>query len=328
MGLGNFLKKATGIQAYQDRKEAHRINEDAELRYSKAKEKTEQLKKQLNIIINDFGKVRLETLKSTVGYFIKALNEINQKSKISQYETLESINIEPHTIEEFKTLDMNASQILKTTLASSAIGAVALTGVPSVVGLSVSALATASTGTAISTLSGAAASNAILAWLGGGSLAAGGGGMATGTIVLGTLTYGATAGLAVLAAGFIASAHYSKKLTEATEREKNVSIEIKNMEKSWIEMDGIIKRINELNELTVNLSKRAINEIIYFDPLIPDYDIDDIYHVESFQKLALLIKAIAEVSKVPVFENSGKLSKESASIQYKVKKILENEITN
>lgn len=43
---------------------------------------------------------------------------------------------------------------------------------------------TASTGTAISTLSGAAASNAALAWLGGGALAAGGGGTAAGGAIL------------------------------------------------------------------------------------------------------------------------------------------------
>ncbi|MGW4635956.1 hypothetical protein [Nocardia sp. NPDC004415] len=43
---------------------------------------------------------------------------------------------------------------------------------------------TASTGTAISTLSGAAASQAALAWLGGGALAAGGGGTAAGTTLL------------------------------------------------------------------------------------------------------------------------------------------------
>ena len=42
----------------------------------------------------------------------------------------------------------------------------------------------ASTGTAISTLSGAAATNAALAWLGGGALAAGGGGMAAGEAFL------------------------------------------------------------------------------------------------------------------------------------------------
>ena len=43
---------------------------------------------------------------------------------------------------------------------------------------------TASTGTAISTLSGAAAQNAALAWLGGGALSAGGGGMAAGHALL------------------------------------------------------------------------------------------------------------------------------------------------
>lgn len=42
----------------------------------------------------------------------------------------------------------------------------------------------ASTGTAISALSGAAATNAALAWLGGGALAAGGGGMAAGNFLL------------------------------------------------------------------------------------------------------------------------------------------------
>jgi len=42
---------------------------------------------------------------------------------------------------------------------------------------------TASTGTAISALSGAAAESAALAWLGGGTLAAGGGGMTAGRSV-------------------------------------------------------------------------------------------------------------------------------------------------
>lgn len=54
----------------------------------------------------------------------------------------------------------------------------------------VMALGTASTGTAISTLSGAAATNAILAALGGGAVAAGGGGVALGTTVLGVTTLG------------------------------------------------------------------------------------------------------------------------------------------
>ena len=51
----------------------------------------------------------------------------------------------------------------------------------------VATVGTASTGTAISSLSGVAATNATLAWLGGGTLAAGGLGMAGGAIVLGAI---------------------------------------------------------------------------------------------------------------------------------------------
>jgi membrane protein implicated in regulation of membrane protease activity len=49
----------------------------------------------------------------------------------------------------------------------------------------VASLGSASTGTAISTLAGAAASNATLAWFGGGAIAAGGAGMSGGSVVLG-----------------------------------------------------------------------------------------------------------------------------------------------
>lgn len=49
----------------------------------------------------------------------------------------------------------------------------------------VSAIGTASTGTAIGTLSGVAATNATLAWFGGGAVAAGGAGMSGGMLVLG-----------------------------------------------------------------------------------------------------------------------------------------------
>lgn len=65
-------------------------------------------------------------------------------------------------------------------IAGAGLGAGAAAGVFA----AVSATATASTGTAIASLSGAAASSATMAWLGGGSLAAGGLGVAGGTMVL------------------------------------------------------------------------------------------------------------------------------------------------
>ncbi len=73
------------------------------------------------------------------------------------------------------------------------LGGTAIAGVASYGMFSlISACCVSSTGTAISTLSGAAATNATLAWLGGGSVAAGGGGVALGSVV-------ATGGAAVIA---------------------------------------------------------------------------------------------------------------------------------
>lgn len=69
-------------------------------------------------------------------------------------------------------------------LQGSAIGGLAALGSWTLVSL----FGTASTGTAISTLSGAAAYNATLAWFGGGAVAFGGGGMAAGAMTLVDIT--------------------------------------------------------------------------------------------------------------------------------------------
>ncbi|QBK77605.1 hypothetical protein QK342_15290 [Myroides odoratimimus] len=89
----------------------------------------------------------------------------------------------------------------------------------------VMALGTASTGTAISTLSGVAATNATLAALGGGPLAAGGGGMALGATVLGA----ATLGVGLLVGGVIFSltgSAISGKAEKAMEQMKENEVKI------------------------------------------------------------------------------------------------------
>lgn len=83
-------------------------------------------------------------------------------------------------------------------IAVAALGPTAAMGIATTFGI-------ASTGTAISTLSGAAATNAALAWLGGGVLAAGGGGMAAGNAFLalaGPVGW-AIAGVALVGSGFL-----------------------------------------------------------------------------------------------------------------------------
>lgn len=118
----------------------------------------------------------------------------------------------------------------------------------------------ASTGTAISTLSGAAATNAALAWLGGGALAAGGGGMAAGEAFLtlaGPVGW-AIAGVTLLASGlFMIKTKSDKKhiediFTLISERD------IKSYELAIVELNERISRMKDeakkLFEASVSIS--------------------------------------------------------------------------
>lgn len=99
----------------------------------------------------------------------------------------------------------------------------------------VAALGTASTGTAISTLSGVAAYNATLAALGGGAIAAGGGGMAAGAAVLG----GAAAGVGLLVGGVIVNFVGRDLAKNATELEEQVNEEKKSVDRACSLLDDI-----------------------------------------------------------------------------------------
>lgn len=140
-------------------------------------------------------------------------------------------------------------------VAVAALGPTAAMGIATTFGV-------ASTGTAISALSGAAATNAALAWLGGGALAVGGGGMAAGEAFLalaGPVGW-AIAGVALLGSGlFIWKAKSDKQRLEMvftliSERDT------KSYELAVVELSERIYRIQE----EADLLDAAINKIQTF----------------------------------------------------------------
>lgn len=104
---------------------------------------------------------------------------------------------------------------------------------------------TASTGTAIASLSGAAATNAALAWLGGGALAAGGGGIAAGNAFLALAgPIGWAIGGGALAVGGVFTA---KKNKEIAEKAQNAAYEIG---KQTAALRKTVSEIDKIKELT------------------------------------------------------------------------------
>ncbi len=332
-GFTKIAKVVSGVQAYQDRKEANAIKASSEELYNHWKKEYEGVGKSVNGSIANLREVRSNCL-NTRGRFLSCLKDLKQKNKDKSYEMLDEIEIPREVLNELGSLEMSASAILGGTVTTGVLGTAAALGVmqatPLAVTGAVGALASASTGTAISSLSGVAASNAILAWLGGGSIASGGGGIAAGAATLATITTAATAvatgGVAIASAGIIASRYWSKKLTDAKEHEKAVSIEVEKLKNGIALWQSLQQRADELKEVTLEVESKAIRALNLLEPLVPDFESDLDFYKRSFQQCGLFIKALRELVNVPLTDAQGNMTLESEQIIQKTHTLLNSEL--
>ena len=310
----------------QDRREAKEIKTISQEYVEAAEALTEQRRIELNDRIEEFGALRLQALGDTLGRFLIILEKLKQRNKEKEYELLDGLGIDTKTLDAMGALDMTVSESLKVTATTGALGVAAVLGTPALVTGAVTAFATASTGTAISTLSGAAASNAVLAWLGGGSIAAGGGGMAAGSVVLVGITAGATAGVALLSAGLLTSTHYARKLTDAKTYQKDVALGVANLENAWLTMDAVGDRVDELSDVTEELRIRTVAKLDQLEALVPTFDAKNQEDATVFNQVGRLVKTMVELAQVPLLGDQGELTEESMTMTVRVKKVLNTEV--
>ena len=187
------------------------------------------------------------------------INKLANKPK--EFETkLEAIDVE---IQNFEDKQIAISQSIKE--AELASGSTAATASLSALGVTVATLGptaamgvattfgVASTGTAISSLTGAAANSAALAWLGGGSVATGGGGVAAGNAFLalaGPVGWG-IAGVMLTAsvgAGVVANRKNEEVAREAIEEQKKVELLARQLKEKVIEVTELIELTEKQTE--------------------------------------------------------------------------------
>jgi hypothetical protein len=187
------------------------------------------------------------------------INKLANKPK--EFETkLEAIDVE---IQNFEDKQIAISQSIKE--AELASGSTAATASLSALGVTVATLGptaamgvattfgVASTGTAISSLSGAAANSAALAWLGGGSVAAGGGGVAAGNAFLalaGPVGWGIAGAMltASIGAGVVANRKNEEVAKEAMEEQKKVELLARQLKEKVIEVTELIELTEKQTE--------------------------------------------------------------------------------
>ena len=133
-------------------------------------------------------------------------------------------------------------------------GAAIVSVAPSVAMWVATTFGTASTGVAISSLSGAAATNAALAWLGGGAVAAGGGGVAAGHAFLalaGPIGW-TIAGASILTSVVLFSTNkmkmYDKKKEEIEAVKENTALVKKTAADIQVLLNEVIELRNALNQ--------------------------------------------------------------------------------
>ena len=317
-GAVKIGKTVSGVQAYQDGKAAKQEKAEADEIKAYIESENERRREESNKILDTFGRVRLDALHETVGKFIIYLDLIKKKAKVKEYELMTSINITPEQVKELETVNMNASTALKTLAVSGGNAIAVVMGVPALV----TQFAAASTGTAIASLHGAAATNAVFAWLGGGSIASGGMGVAGGIAVLGTLT----GVVALVSASVVATAYFAKKHTEATQYLADMKELKAKMELGWTVLENVNKRAHELQEVTLQLKERCMQGLDQLADIMIGFDAQNMEHIKVFQQTAILIKSMSELAQVPVMDEDGNVSEMSGVVKGKVLNVLNNQL--
>ncbi|ASI76027.1 hypothetical protein LKM01_24355 [Bacillus pacificus] len=212
----------SGIRGGLKMKEA---NETMQLADACHKENVARFEKQSIKTSEYMDKVGQEELKilNSFDTFIQVFEKIHNKPQFKKFNK-DGIELPQYNAEELEKVSVGAGLLLGG-IGGAAVGTAGGFAAAGATTAAVMALGTASTGTAIASLSGVAATNAALAALGGGAIAAGGGGMALGSAVLG----GATLGVGLLVGGIIfniTGSSLSNKADEAWGQMKKAKGEI------------------------------------------------------------------------------------------------------
>lgn len=245
-------KKA--YDGHQTKKEAKDIAERAGSYYEKTKQEFDDKNQQVSIALETLGQFELKIGSDMNEFQIIASELLNQLSTAKNSEL--KINLPEHRLNKIADLSMSAATYLKGLAGGAAVGAAASFAMYS----GVIAFAAASTGTPIAALSGAAAYNATMAAIGGGSIAAGGWGMAAAPYVLG----GAAMAPILAVAGYLYNRQAEKALQNAEEfRDKAYQA----AHKMNLANKHLVKVTSEVENLTKELERIYVVFSEYFEQL-------------------------------------------------------------
>ncbi|RHW21292.1 chemotaxis protein [Pseudomonas jilinensis] len=208
-----------GYDGYQKHSEADEIVKSAQHRYDRKKSIFDDQEKETTHALEMLGRRQLDIGKN-LGEFKTLADKLLQQLNADRQNKLE-IHIPRHELQRIENYSYTAVGVLGSAAGAGLAGAAAGFAVYG----GVMTLGAASTGTAISSLAGAAATKATLAAIGGGSLATGGLGIAGGTAILGA----AVAAPVLAIAGWAYNSHGEEALRNAHKASREVDAAVEKL---------------------------------------------------------------------------------------------------
>lgn len=309
MAGGFGVKK--GIDAKQDYDSAEHWNNKAKDVFNSAKESLEEVRDSAHDTMEALGKTKISIWNDSMIPFIESFKCIKnmEVDDSADYATTDLPVVNTKDLS-----DMTQTSLMMAEVAGggvTALGSGGLAGLAAYGGAQI--LATASTGTAISALSGAAATNATLAWFGGGSLATGGLGMAGGTMVLG----GIVAGPVLAIGGMMLASKAEEAKHNAYANFDEAELAAEQMKTAEVAAKGIAKRFDEVNRLISLLNERFKPALASFGEFVQENSDYSSYSLEEKQevyKISAMAKTMKNLLDTQLLDKAGTVTKGSRKV--------------
>lgn len=324
-GIAALIGVGSGANAIHKNGNAKEINKEAKSIFDSAKDEAEKARFKSNINLEKLGEKKLKVLDQSVNRFVavfEKIHNVNLKDS-GGFDEMGKFRLDKQSIHIMRDMGKMAKSVVSGLVGGAGAGALVAFGAYG----ATMTFAAASTGTAIATLSGVAATNATLAFLGGGAIAAGGGGMALGSVVLG----GVVAGPAIAILGIVMNASASKNLDNAYTNKAQAEKIAEELKVVTTICDGISKRANMFRYLLGKLDTVFIKLTEQLESIVANSGTDYSKYTKNEQGVVAmttsLAAAIKKVLDTPILTDDGKLTDESKTTHAEMTKYLERTIT-
>lgn len=306
----------SGAKAIKKNKDAKVVNENAQEIYQRAEAQVDVARKKSQKCLEDLGQQKLNVLNGSITHFLSVFEKIHsvRLKESTGINELQKLHLDKQDIAEMQKMSLMASSVLGGLVGGTGAGALAAFGAYG----ATMTFATASTGTAIASLSGVAATNATLAFLGGGALAAGGGGMALGSAVLG----GALAGPAIAVLGIVMNASASKNLDNAYSNAAKAKEFAEGCKTIETLCNAISARAGLFTSLVSKLDIIFNRMIEQLETVVQTYGTDYSEYPEDAQSMVAMTLSVAgaikKVLDTPILDEDGNVTVQSLNVHNEV----------